>query len=333
MTKSARRRRLRVSSPHDALFKAVFGDPARAAELLRHLLPRRLARRIDWSSLRAVDRSFLDDTLRGRHADLVFTARLLGRRTLVYLLLEHKSSPHHLTVFQVVIYIVRIWERWLAQHPHAKSLPAVLPLVFAHGKRRWRAPRWLADLIALPRSMRSWRGALPGFTFEFVDLNARSLRNLARRRLPVASKLPLLHLQKVLRRKGTAILLRRWADLYREVQAQPGGQSIVNRLVSYVAAVSNDDPRRLRSAYRYINRTTETKYMTVAEKLIRKGRRKGRIEGRIEGRSEVLRVQLEERFGRLPEAVLSRLATATAEELERWARAILKSKTLAATLR
>jgi len=315
----------RVNNPHDALFKAVFGAPARAAELLRHLLPRRLARRIDWSSLRAVDRTFVDDALRFHHGDLVFTARMSGRRAQIFLLLEHKAFGHRLTVFQVAGYTVRIWERWLADHPNARSLPAVLPFVLAHGKSRFRGPRQLRKLINLPPSLRSWRGAWPDFSFEFVDLNGRSLRHLDRWALPVASKLPLLHLQKVLRRKGTAILLRRWADLYREVQAQPGGQSIVNRLVSYVAAVSNDDPRRLRSAYRYINRTTETKYMTVAEKLIRKGRRKGR--------SELLRLQLEERFGRLSEAVLSRLATATAEELERWARAILKSRTLAATLR
>ena len=315
----------RLSSPHDALFRGVFGNPARAAELLCHLLPRRLARRIDWSSLRAVDRTFVDDALRRRHADLVFTARVSGRRTLIFLLLEHKSSPHRLTVFQVVVYIVRLWERWLAQHPHSKSLPAVLPFVLAHGKRRWRAPRRLRDLINLPRSLRTWRGALPDFAFEFVDLNARNLRHLARHRLPVASKLTLLHLQNAGSRTDTATLLHRWQRLYRELQRTPGGQQLVNRLVSYVATVNNDDRRRLQAAYQRIDRTTGVTFMTVAEKLRREGRR--------QERTDLLRMLLEERFGPLSEAVLAKLAAANATDLRRWAKRILKSKTLAATLR
>ena len=109
-----RTRRRPPPSPHDALFRGIFGAPARAAELLRHLMPTRRARRIDWSSLRAVDRSFVDEVLRGQQADLIFTARLKGSGTLVYLLLEHKSGPHRLTVFQVAGYVMRIWERWLA---------------------------------------------------------------------------------------------------------------------------------------------------------------------------------------------------------------------------
>jgi hypothetical protein len=46
----------------------------------------------------------------------------------------------------------------------------------------------------------------------------------------------------------------------------------------------------------------------------------------------LLRALLEERFGPLPSSVSSRLAAATAAELDRWARRILKARTLAAIL-
>src|SRR5262245_55829340 len=87
-----RTRRRPPPGPHDALFRSIFGTPVRAAELLCHLVPARWARCIEWPSLRAVDRSFVDAGLRGRQADLIFVARLKGSRTLVYLLLEHKSG-------------------------------------------------------------------------------------------------------------------------------------------------------------------------------------------------------------------------------------------------
>ncbi|HZN40047.1 MAG TPA: Rpn family recombination-promoting nuclease/putative transposase [Planctomycetota bacterium] len=327
MHKRSLPKRRQSPSPHDALFRGIFGAPPRAAELLRHLVPWRLERRIDWSSLRAVECIFVDETLRHQKADLLFTARVSGTRTQVYLLLEHKSGPYRLTVFQVARYVVRIWERWLAERPYARSLPAVLPLVLFHGQRRWRGPQQLSKLVALPPSLRSWCGALPEFSFEIVDLNQRGVRRLARTRLPLPSLLPLLHLQEVRGHEDTVALLRRWTGYYRELLAMPGGEPIVRRLVSYVAAVSRDDPLRLRAAYKRIDRTTEANYMhyiTTAERMRRKGKREGRI--------DLLKVQLEERFGPLPQAVLSRLAAATAADLDRWARRILKAKTLRTTL-
>ena len=136
-TRSLTRRRP-PPNPHDALFRGIFATPARAAELLRRLMPTRYARHIDWSSLRAVDRSFVDEVLRTQHADVLFTARLKASGTLVYLLLEHKSGPHRLTVFQVAGYVMRILERWLVDHPKARLLPAVIPFVLFHSRHPWR---------------------------------------------------------------------------------------------------------------------------------------------------------------------------------------------------
>ena len=125
------------------------------------------------------------------------------------------------------------------------------------------------------------------------------------RSLAVASKLP---------------LLRRWTILYRKLLATPGGLPIVKRLVSYVAIVSRDDRRLLKATYHDIDRTTKMTHTTVAERYFRDGARKGR--------RGLLRILLETRFGKLPDRVLERLATATATEIKRWARAVLTAKTL-----
>lgn len=82
-------------TPHDALFKTVFSDPPRAAELLQGLLGPQVAARIDWSSLAVEDTSFIDDDLRETHADLLYTARFAGRPCkihTVFTLLEHMST-------------------------------------------------------------------------------------------------------------------------------------------------------------------------------------------------------------------------------------------------
>ena len=68
--------------------------------------------------------------------------------------------------------------------------------------------------------------------------------------------------------------------------------------------------------------------LTTGERQFRKGIRKGKRDGQ----RALLKALLEERFGPLPPAVLSKLDAATAADLDRWARRILKAKTLRATL-
>src|SRR5689334_4920191 len=64
-----------TQTPHDALFKAVFSRPERAAEELRHVLGPALARAIDLATLRLEPGSVVDELLRERHTDLLFSAR------------------------------------------------------------------------------------------------------------------------------------------------------------------------------------------------------------------------------------------------------------------
>jgi hypothetical protein len=66
-------------SPHDAVFRRIFGVPANAASHLRAVLPSALAGRRDLDQLTRVPASFVDEALKWRHSDLLFTAPLDGR--------------------------------------------------------------------------------------------------------------------------------------------------------------------------------------------------------------------------------------------------------------
>jgi len=71
---------------------------------------------------------------------------------------------------------------------------------------------------------------------------------------------------------------------------------------------------------------------TMAETWLAEGRVQGRAEGKTEGlaegKADILLVQLERRFGALPEGVEARVQTATADELEAWAQAVLDARDL-----
>ncbi|NEE02295.1 Rpn family recombination-promoting nuclease/putative transposase [Phytoactinopolyspora halotolerans] len=80
------------SSPHDAVFRRVLGEPVNAASQLRGILPAALVERLDLDRLTPAGGSFIDPTLQWRHTDLLFTVPLDGHEAFVYVLIEHQSS-------------------------------------------------------------------------------------------------------------------------------------------------------------------------------------------------------------------------------------------------
>ena len=58
-------------TPHDAVFRRVFGVPANAASQLRAVLPPSLAGRLDLGRLARVPGSFVDEALRWRHISVI----------------------------------------------------------------------------------------------------------------------------------------------------------------------------------------------------------------------------------------------------------------------
>jgi len=105
---------------HDNLVKHAFTDLDNARGFLATALPAAIVARLDLSALSLRSGTFVDENLQDRHSDILYAARISGREALLYLLLEHKSDPEHLTPLQVMRYMVRIWDQHLAALPKQK---------------------------------------------------------------------------------------------------------------------------------------------------------------------------------------------------------------------
>src|SRR5262245_14951953 len=78
-------------SPHNDLFHYTFSKPEHAAGALLTRLPAKLAALVDFSTLSPEPAHFVDAKLTDRYSDLLFSVKVAGRRTLVYILFEHQS--------------------------------------------------------------------------------------------------------------------------------------------------------------------------------------------------------------------------------------------------
>ena len=104
-----------ANSPHDQFFTYAFSDKENLRDLLNQYLPASVLSNIDLPSLSVTKESYIDEDLRKNHSDLLVTATLKENKgssaVLIYILLEHKAYPDKWTVFQLLKYMVRIWEK------------------------------------------------------------------------------------------------------------------------------------------------------------------------------------------------------------------------------
>jgi predicted transposase/invertase (TIGR01784 family) len=157
-----------IPQPHDSMVRAVLGDVAEARSFLQRYVPEELSQTLNWSTLRRLEGSFVDEELRRSETDVLYEVeRVEGESSLwLYVLLEHQSTPDRWMRFRLLKYCCRIWDMNLAARPAPSELRPIVPLVFYQGERSWSYSTEFADLFA--ESMRDWLW-VPHFSHELID--------------------------------------------------------------------------------------------------------------------------------------------------------------------
>jgi predicted transposase/invertase (TIGR01784 family) len=306
-----------------------------AEALLRERLPRRFARELAGPPTR-LSEQFVSKKLRGSVADLVLEAPLRGGEPLtVCCLVEHKRTNEARLLFQVVGYMVALYERLLAEG--RKALPPIVALVVYNGTTRWRGPRRLSQLVKTPAWLR--RYALD-FEVIVVDVGAEPVEKLSRHRTLKGGLVAL---------KVATVKHAKWQRFLNEVvlALRPEG-STLDTFVSYLEGVVGK--RGLPMLRRALQSGSEEKQMVGVinefieeigrKKGLREGRKKWLEKGREEGiekgiergREEALRQALTsvltKRFKKVPDSVAAKVASADARTLQGWLDAAILARSL-----
>ncbi|MCU0867466.1 MAG: Rpn family recombination-promoting nuclease/putative transposase [Planctomycetes bacterium] len=319
-----------MSTPHEALFRSTFAVPFHAAGWLQSVLPEPLVAAIDWTSLQPAREHAAGLQLSGYPADAVFTARMLHHDRQLLLVLEHKSSGNQVGISQVLRYAVHL--RSALRDADTGCEPLVVSVLLHHGDA----------LVGLEDPVRSLQNALaavlgplqPCLGIVVDDLSTATETELRRPGLTPCAQLTLLAL-RFLRHLPTAKVIpaiRRWGDLLRAVQCQPGplpGSAALESFACYAIQVTDVSLEDLAAAFTEHLQQPNDMIMTTGQRLRSQGHAEGLVEGRVEGRVDTLRRLLQVRFGELPPDLLHRLQHGSEPELERWTERLLGASSLA----
>jgi len=273
--------------------------------------------------------SFVDATLSHQHTDLLYSARWRdGGEALMYLLFEHQSTPstEGLMAARLLSYQARIWDRWRADHPKAKQLPMILPIVMYHGASPWPEPRSFDALLNVPAGLRpAVEPYLVRFTYLLHDLSTLSDDELRDGALRTAlAKLVTMCFKHARTRADFVQILGRWMDVAREVARAPHGLEALAQVMRYILEVNEHvEPEELQGLLeRDLGPEAKDAIMTAGQRLIEQGRQ--------QGIQEFLLRLLRQRFSNEVDAhVEQRVVTASLEEIEAWSARVLSAATLA----
>jgi predicted transposase YdaD len=318
-----------LHQPHDKLVKSTFSDPDNARAFLQAHLPRKLARRIDWSSLSLASGSFIDPEFAATSSDLLFTAQIDDRPAFLYILFEHQNQENPLIALRLLTYMVRIWNDHLRNNPGTTTLPPILPLVLAQDNKPWKSSTRFADLIDIPRGAgEELKKHVPDFEFQLVELYRMPFKKI------LGTPMGILTLRALKAEKLQALLDDPVWDEALLIQLSPASFEMLMR---YILDRDLDKPAFRKKLKTLNNPKLSKNAMSLAEQFRQEGLRKGRQQGRQEGREEGLifsRQQdileaLEIRFHRVPEGLREEIESiADAKKLTHLHRAAITSATL-----
>lgn len=162
----------KITGPHDGVFKKFFTNRETALSFLQEYLPPEIRDHLDLDTLKISKDSFLDDKLAAKASDLLYEVELNGAPFFLYLLFEHKSYQDPLVAFQVLKYMIRIWELFLRQQKKAKKLPGIFPMLIYHGKTGWNVDKSFRALIDTPKELIEHLGPyMPDYQYRVYDLS------------------------------------------------------------------------------------------------------------------------------------------------------------------
>lgn len=281
---------LSPETPHDQLFRHAFGRPEHAADELAFLLGADVARHVDWSTLAIVPGTYVDDAHRRTGSDLVYSVRMGGQETWIYLLFEDEGPNDPETPQRVLVSMRALWARRMRDGlPRGALPPPIVPIVLHRNARAFGSHERFAELFTRRGDLHSAVSRSLAALGIQADELGRAASADAKAQAPV-----------------TGVLRR----VLQELSSMGAASEIVRHLAAFVAETE------------VVERTD------LGRDLLLQGFRDAFEVASTEGRLELIGHLLEHRFGPLPYDVRRRLETASLEELDRIEDGILFAKTL-----
>ena len=259
---------------HDAFLKSILSDRGAALAFMHTFLPVEVSTLLDIDAYNPGSISFITSKMKTRLADVVFEVPLKNSQenAFVTILIELKSSPDKYALFQILEYIAQAYRKQLKDK---KKLQLIIPVIYYHGKPRWKYNDINAFFQHSPKALTKF---IPTFSSLFIDLkdkNETELQEIKNDLLRVALNVQYLQFLKSI---DVSILERTFTGIHE-------GMDWNHFKIILVYALRKSEINRdiFDDFIEDFPQDTKNKTMTIAEQLIQEGKKKGIEQGIEQG--------------------------------------------------
>lgn len=297
---------MKIQNPHDKFFKETLGNVATAKDFLVNYLPDHIMKVINVNTLELQKDNFINKELVENFSDLLFKVDIDEKEGYIYFLFEHKSYPDKGVAFQLLKYMVEIWEA--KANKENKELPIVIPLVIYHGKDSWRTPSNLGAMLnGYEELSADLKAYVPNFNYLLYDLSDFSeeeIKGEAQLRI-------LLTLLRHIFTKDAKELqqsILQSVQFLNELEDKQTGIEYLETMLRYVFSAGMKFTKNeiiqlihgIESTYPEGREVTMSMADKWREEGWEKGLERGLVQGEVKALSETAIKLLTERFGKVP---------------------------------
>lgn len=263
---------------HDSFFKKIFSDKEHAVDFTKHVLPPEISSKLNFSTFNLENVSYIDEELAEHFSDMVYSCFYEQSQIKISLLFEHKSYPDNNLPYQLLKYMVRIWEYNVKQK---EGFIPVVPIVLYHGKERWQPGGFKSSFKNLPCELISF---IPDFKYVFIDLSEYSDQDIKIQVFDAVSlKISMLILKNIFYPEKLDQALNDFFTLGKIFFQEEKGLKFLETIVKYLYQATEIETGRIIKAIEPVTKKGGKIAMTTAEKLRQEGMQRGMQKGRQEG--------------------------------------------------
>ncbi|MDQ2087085.1 Rpn family recombination-promoting nuclease/putative transposase [Herbivorax sp. ANBcel31] len=334
---------MKIQNPHDKFFKETFSNTAVAKDFMKNYLPKSIINIVDIDTLEPQKDSFINEDLQEVFSDMLFRVNINKREGYIYFLFEHKSYIGKNISFQLLKYMIEIWESKIKKEK-ADELPMIIPLVVYHGSDEWKIKTTLGEMIKgygeLPEDVKKY---MPDYEYLLYDLSKYTDEQI---KGEVQLRILLTIFRDIFSKDSKVVrkTVLRAAEYLKELDDRQTGIEYFETFMRYIL---NARQRLTKEDVNDIVENIEKTYpegsevvMTLAEQLKEEGKLKGIEEGKLKGKQEgfeegetkalsksAIRL-LTKKFGKLSEETKSKIEKLDSITLEIIIDQIFEYKTL-----
>jgi predicted transposase/invertase (TIGR01784 family) len=316
-----------IGSAHNNLFQNILGREDMARDFVRYYMPAEIVGDLDLDTLEVASESYVSDDLKESLSDIVLSLQLKdGDPAEPYILMEHKSGLHKGTRLQLLNYMNAKWHKLDKAGEFRGSLAVIIPVVFYHGKKKWRYSLEFSDQFNLPGE--HYRRYVPKFEHilhEVPEINKRKIKST------IALEVFHIVLECIFYPEKRDRIYESLELLFQGLNMDKAGE-LFYVFVKYLLSATDVNPREVEKRVKHLPKGEET-VRTTAEVLRKEGYDRGydkgvvlgEQHGKLEATQETLIDVAGERYGLLPSVLEAKIKSITSiTTLKNLARQVVK---------